>query len=121
MKKVLIVEDNRVNMELTTQLLEDDYELLTATDGAAGVEIATRHKPDLILMDLSLPVMDGWQAIRTIRRNPALRMTPIIALSAHAATADIERALAAGASDYITKPVDEDILLGRIEALLGEG
>jgi CheY-like chemotaxis protein len=119
MKRILIVEDNPINMELTTQLLEDDYELLTATDGAAGLSTATEHGPDLILMDLSLPVMDGWEAIRKIRASAKIGHTPIIALSAHAAQADIERAMAAGASDYVTKPVDEDVLLERIEALLG--
>lgn len=118
MTTILIVEDNPLNLELTTQVLEDDYELLTATDGAAGLRSAIEHAPDLILMDLSLPVMDGFEAIRRIRASSAIARTPIIALSAHAAEADIARAMSAGASDYVTKPIDEDLLLARIEALL---
>lgn len=120
MKKLLIVEDNAFNMELTTQLLEDDYELVTATDGKAGLAAAMDHTPDLILMDLSLPEMDGWTAIKEIRKDPNIGKTPIVALSAHAATPDIERALAAGADEYVTKPLDDDLLLNTIERLLAK-
>lgn len=121
MKKILVVEDNEVNLELVTQLLEDDFELTTASDGAAGVAAATRVRPDLILMDLSLPVMDGWEATRQLRKTPELRATPIIALSAHAAPADIERALEAGCDAYVTKPIDEDALVKAISTLLAAG
>lgn len=118
MKKILVVEDNELNLELVTQLLEDDFELSTAGDGAAGLEAAKRLRPDLILMDLSLPVMDGWEATRRVRSEPALAKTPIIALSAHAAKPDIDRALAAGCDAYLTKPLDEEELSRTIAALL---
>ncbi|MFQ5793226.1 MAG: response regulator, partial [Acidobacteriota bacterium] len=84
MKKILVVEDVDFNRDLLVQLLEEDYAVLTATDGAAGVEVAERERPDLILMDLSLPVIDGWEATRRIKANEALKSIPIIALTAHA-------------------------------------
>ena len=118
MKQVLIVEDNYMNMELVIQLLEGEYHILTATDGAAGLDMALQHKPALTIMDLSLPVMDGWTAIREIRRNPATLQLPILALSAHAAQADIARALAAGANEYLTKPIDEDEFLQTVARLI---
>lgn len=91
MKKVLIVEDVEFNRDLLVQLLEDDYEVLTATDGAEGIQLATRERPDLILMDLSLPIIDGWKAARRIKANAALQNIPIIALSAHAMMGDQRR------------------------------
>ena len=121
MKKLLIVEDNVVNLDLVEQILEDDYELVVATDGGAAVEKAIAEKPDLILMDLSIPVLDGWAAIRKIRETESVAATPILAVSAHAASGDIQRALEAGANGYVTKPVDEDELLERIEHALGGG
>jgi len=84
MKRILIVEDVEFNRDLLVQLLEDDYELLTAADGAAGIELAERERPDLILMDLSLPVIDGWEATQRIKANKVLQNIPIIALTAHA-------------------------------------
>lgn len=118
MKKILVVEDNQVNLELVTQLLEDDFEVTTAEDGAAGLEQAKRVRPDLILMDLSLPVLDGWEATRRLRSDPEIGRTPVIALSAHAARADVERALQVGADAYVTKPIDEDELRATIARLL---
>ena len=119
MKTVLIVEDTELNIDLVTQLLEDDYELLIARDGAQGVAMAEEHHPDMILMDISLPVMDGYEAARRIRANPALAATPIIGLSAHAMNGDAVKAKAAGCNDYMTKPVDEDLLLTKLKEFLG--
>jgi two-component system, cell cycle response regulator DivK len=93
MKKILVVEDVELNRDLIVQLLEDTYEVLTAADGAEGIQLAVRERPDLILMDLSLPVIDGWEATRRIKANVALRDIPIIALSAHAMVGDQEKAL----------------------------
>jgi len=121
MKRVLIVEDVELNRDLLVQLLEEDYELLTATNGAAGVELAERERPDLILMDLSLPVVDGWEATRRIKANPALRHIPIIALTAHAMMGDEDKARAAGCDDYLSKPIDEDLLFEKLARFLGEG
>lgn len=118
MKKILIVEDVELNVDLLVQLLEDDYTLLVAGDGAEGIELATRERPDLILMDMSLPVIDGWEATRRIRADRSLRHTPIIALTAHAMQGDEERALACGCGDYLSKPIDEDVLFEKIQRML---
>ena len=119
MKTILIVEDTELNVDLLTQLLEDDYNLLTATDGGQGVSMAERHHPDLILMDIALPVMDGYEATKRIKANPALAGIPIIGLSAHAMSGDAERALAAGCEDYLTKPLDDRLLLEKLKKFLG--
>lgn len=117
MKTVLIVEDIELNIDLLTQLLEEDYNLLVARDGAQGVEMVGKKPPDLVLMDISLPVMDGYEATRTIRKTfPSL---PIIGLSAHAMQGDVERAKAAGCTDYLTKPIDEDRLFRMLQQYLG--
>jgi two-component system cell cycle response regulator DivK len=113
-KKILIVEDNEVNLELATQLLEDDFELFTARDGQEGVAMASSCRPDLILMDLSLPRMNGWDATRALRADPALAGIPIIALTAHAVITEIQSALDAGCNACVTKPIDEEILLAEI-------
>lgn len=116
MKTILIVEDIELNVDLLTQILEDDYQLLVARDGLQGVAIYQERKPDLVLMDISLPLMDGYDATRAIRaQNSSL---PIIGLSAHAMQGDAEKALAAGCSDYLTKPVDEDLLLSKVKHYL---
>ena len=117
MKTILIVEDIELNIDLLTQLLEDDYNILVAKDGAQGVELTERHKPDLVLMDISLPIMDGYEATRNIRKT--FQSLPIIGLSAHAMQGDDEKAKAAGCTDYVTKPVDEDLLLKKLEEYLG--
>lgn len=117
MKTILIIEDTELNIDLLTQLLEDDYNLIIARDGAQGVELANEKKPDLILMDISLPIMDGYTATRTIRETQP--NVPIIGLSAHAMQGDADRAREAGCNDYLTKPVDEDRLLVKLKEYLG--
>ena len=119
MNKILIVEDVEFNVDLLVQLLEDDYELVTAGDGAAGIALAESERPDLILMDMSLPVLDGWEATRRIKADPTLTNIPIIALTAHAMQGDEEKARACGCNDYLTKPIDEDCLFEKIEQLIG--
>ncbi|OGO37066.1 MAG: histidine kinase [Chloroflexi bacterium RBG_16_57_11] len=119
MKKILIVEDVELNLELLVQLLEDDYELVIARDGAMGVEMAAEEMPDLILMDMSLPVLDGWEATRAIKANDKLSHIPVIGLSAHAMSSDRHKALDAGCSDYLTKPLDEALLAEKIHYFLG--
>jgi len=118
MKKVLVVEDVDFNRELIVQLLEDKYEVIEAVNGQQGVELAERERPELILMDLSLPVMDGWEATRRLKANADLRAIPVIALTAHAMKGDKEKALAAGCDDYLVKPLDEDELMARIAKYL---
>jgi CheY-like chemotaxis protein len=119
MKRILVVEDVEFNRDLIVQLLEDEYEILTATNGAEGIEVAERERPDLILMDLSLPVIDGWEATRRIKANEALQGIPIIALSAHAMKGDEDRARQSGCDDYLSKPLDEDLLFQKLAKLLG--
>jgi two-component system, cell cycle response regulator DivK len=120
MKKILVVEDVEFNRDLVVQLLEDDYQIITAADGADGLRLAERERPDLILMDLSLPVIDGWEATRRIKANGALKHIPIIALSAHAMTGDEEKARQSGCDDYLSKPLDEDLLFVKIDKFLGK-
>ena len=117
MKTILIIEDIELNIDLLTQILEEDYNLVIARDGAQGVSLTEQRKPDLVLMDISLPVLDGYETTRRIRSaNPTL---PIIGLSAHAMQGDAEKAIASGFNDYMTKPVDEDQLLEKLKAYLG--
>lgn len=118
MRKVLVVEDVDFNRELIVQLLEDKYEVIEAVNGQAGLELAESERPELILMDLSLPVMDGWEATRRLKANADLRAIPVIALTAHAMKGDKEKALAAGCDDYLVKPLDEDELMARIAKYL---
>ena len=117
MKTILIVEDIDLNADLLSQLLEDDYNLLIAKDGQQGVASVEQNDPDLVLMDISLPVMDGYEATRVIRKTK--RDLPIIGLSAHAMQGDAEKAKSAGCTDYLTKPVDEDLLLKMLKQYLG--
>ena len=117
MKTILIVEDIELNIDLLTQILEEDYNLLIAKDGMQGVYLTEKNKPDLVLMDISLPVMDGYEATRNIRKT--FQSLPIIGLSAHAMQGDGERAKAAGCTDYMTKPVDEVLLLKKLKDYLG--
>jgi two-component system cell cycle response regulator DivK len=121
MKRILVVEDHELNLDLLVQLLEEEYEVLTAMDGAAGLEAAERERPDLIVMDLSLPVIDGWEAARRLKANEELKRIPIIALTAHAMMGDEERARRCGCDDFLTKPLDEDLLFEKVERLLGAG
>lgn len=116
MKTILIVEDTELNIDLITQLLEDDYQLLVARDGAQGVDMARENQPDLILMDISLPVIDGYEATRRIRET--FQSIPIIGLSAHAMAGHEQKAREAGCDDYLTKPVDENLLLKKLKEYL---
>ena len=118
MKKVLIVEDVDFNRDLVVQLLEDDYQMIEAVNGQEGLEIAEQERPDLILMDLSLPVMDGWEATRRLKANDDLRSIPVIARTAHAMKGDEEKALEAGCQDYVVKPLDEEELMEKIAKYL---
>ena len=120
MTKILYVEDNDDNIYmLTRRLVRKGYEVVVAMDGEAGIEVARREAPALILMDLSLPVIDGWETTRRLKAEPETRAIPVIALTAHAMEGDREKALAAGCDDFDTKPVELPRLLGKIEALLG--
>jgi CheY-like chemotaxis protein len=119
MKKVLVVEDVDFNRDLLVQLLEDKYQVIEAVNGQEGVELAERERPELILMDLSLPIMDGWEATKRLKANNELRSIPVIALTAHAMVGDQEKALAAGCDDYLVKPLNEDILMAKIAKYLG--
>jgi two-component system cell cycle response regulator DivK len=120
MPKILYVEDNDDNLYMLTLRFEghEGYQIDSACDGAAGVAKAIAEQPDLILMDLNLPVIDGWEAIRQLKANEKTRTIPVIALTAHAMAGDRERALAAGADDFDTKPVHFDRLLGKITQAL---
>ena len=119
MTRILIVEDNDLNRDmLSRRLVRRGFQVVVAADGAAGVEAAIRERPDLVLMDMSLPVVDGWQATRMIKADPATSAIPVMALTAHALKEDRERALEAGCADYHTKPVDFSRLMAQIEALL---
>ena len=119
MAKILLVEDNEMNRDMLTRRLEKrGYTVIPAVDGAAGVSLAKTATPDLILMDMSLPVIDGWEASRQIKADPALAGIPIIAITAHAMESDRDKALKAGCNDFDTKPVELARLLSKIEALL---
>ena len=119
MAKILLVEDNEMNRDmLSRRLVRNGYEVSIAIDGQQGVDMAMSLRPDLILMDMSLPVIDGWEATRRIRANDATRKIPVIALTAHAMAGDREKAMEAGCDDYDTKPVEMTRLLGKIAALL---
>jgi len=120
--KLLLVEDNEMNRDmLVRRLKRAGYEVAIAVDGAEGVQMAFAEKPDLVLMDMSLPVMNGWDATRALRRDPRTSGVPIIALTAHAMPGDREMAMDAGCNDYDTKPVDFARLQGKIVALLTAG
>jgi CheY-like chemotaxis protein len=120
MPRILLIEDNEMNRDmLSRRLARRGYEVLLAEDGAEGVMAAAREQPDLVLMDMSLPVLDGWEATRRLKAAPATRPIPIIALTAHAMSSDRERALEAGCDDYDTKPIELPRLLEKIERLLG--
>jgi len=120
--KILYVEDNEDNIYmLKSRLTRAGHTVVIATDGAQGVAMAASERPDLVLMDLSLPVLDGWEAARRIKAAPETNRIPIIALTAHAMAGDQEKALAAGCDDFDTKPVDMPRLLGKIHALMPAG
>jgi CheY-like chemotaxis protein len=119
MSRILLVEDNEMNRDmLSRRLARRGYHVLTADDGARGVTAAATERPDLILMDMSLPVIDGWEATRRLKAARDTRAIPIIALTAHAMPADLEKAMEAGCDDYDTKPVELPRLIEKIERLL---
>jgi len=119
MPKILVVEDQEMNRDMLSRRLERrGYQVAIAVDGAEGVEMARSEMPDLILMDMSLPVIDGWEATRRLKAAPETRSIPVIALTAHAMAGDREKALEAGCDDYDTKPIDFQNLLQKVEALL---
>ncbi len=122
MPKILLVEDNEMNRDMLSRRLQSKgYEVVLAVDGQNGVEMAQAQKPDLVLMDMSLPVLDGWEATRQLKAEAATQHIPVIALTAHAMSSDREKALEAGCDDYDTKPIELPRLLGKIEALLSGG
>jgi CheY-like chemotaxis protein len=122
MPKILLVEDNEMNRDMLSRRLQrKGYLVVLAVDGQSGVEMAKTQAPDLVLMDMSLQVLDGWEATRRLKADAATKHIPIIALTAHAMSGDREKALEAGCDDYDTKPVELPRLLGKIEALLRKG
>jgi two-component system, cell cycle response regulator DivK len=121
MPRILLVEDNELNRDmLSRRLTRKGYEVLMAEDGASGVALALSERPDLILMDISLPVLDGWEATRRIKADPATAAIPVIALTAHAMAGDKQMALSVGCDDYDTKPVELARLLDKMEQLLSQ-
>ena len=119
MPKILLVEDNEMNRDmLSRRLTRKGYEIVIAVDGQQGVDLAHSESPDLILMDMSLPVKDGWTATKELKADESTKNIPVIALTAHAMSGDREQALAAGCDDYDTKPIELPRLLGKIETLL---
>ena len=121
MAKVLLVEDNEMNRDmLLRRLKRKGYEVVCALDGAQGIAMAESESPDLILMDMSLPEVDGWEATRRVKANPATAAIPVIGLTAHAMDGDREEALSAGCDEYDTKPVELERLLGKMKHLLGD-
>jgi CheY-like chemotaxis protein len=119
MAKILLVEDNEMNRDMLSRRLERrGYQVVMALDGQQGVDLARSEKPDLILLDMSLPVLDGWEAARQLKADEQTRAIPVIALTAHAMSGDREKALESGCDDYDTKPIDLNRLLGKMETLL---
>jgi two-component system cell cycle response regulator DivK len=120
MAKILVVEDNEMNLDMLSRRLEKrGHQVIVATDGARGVELAHTDQPHIILMDMSLPIMDGWEATRRIKANPDTKRIPIIALTAHAVAGDREKCLEAGCDDYENKPVKFPQLIAKINTFLG--
>ena len=121
MPKILLVEDNEMNRDmLSRRLLKAGFEMVMAVDGEQAIDLARSEAPDLILMDISLPGLDGWEATRRLKTMPETRSIPIIALTAHAMAGDREKSLAAGCNDYDTKPIDFRRLVEKIQGLLGQ-
>ncbi len=121
MSKILLVEDNETNRDmLSRRLVRRGYEVILAVDGESGLEMAASQSPDLILMDMSLPLLDGWEATRRLKAGTVTRLIPVIALTAHAMSSDRDKAIEAGCDDYDTKPVELPRLLKKIEAVLSD-
>jgi len=122
MTKVLVVEDNEMNRDmLSRRLIRRGFQVIFAVDGQQGVDLARSERPDIILMDMSLPIIDGWEATRRVKSDDATRAVPVIGLTAHAMAGDREKAIEAGCDDYDTKPVELERLIGKMERLLGAG
>ena len=122
MTKVLVVEDNEMNRDmLSRRLTRRGFQVIFAVDGQQGVDLARSERPDIILMDMSLPVIDGWEATRRVKSDDATCGVPVIGLTAHAMAGDREKAIEAGCDDYDTKPVELERLIGKMERLLGAG
>ncbi len=120
MTKLLLVEDNEMNRDmLSRRLIRRGFQVVFAMDGQQGIDLAHSERPDIILMDMSLPVIDGWEATRRLKADDATRSVPVIGLTAHAMSGDREKAIEAGCDDYDTKPVELDRLIDKIERLLG--
>ncbi len=117
-KRILLVEDNEYNRDLFTQILADEFDIVAALDGATGIAKAIEERPDLILMDLGLPTLDGWEATRRIKTHHALKHIPVVAVTSHAMAGDERRARDAGCDDYLAKPIDEDELMAKIRKLI---
>ena len=117
-KKILVVDDAEFNRDLIIQLLSDEYDILEAVDGAEGVDKAEQFRPDLILMDLGMPVMDGWEATRKIKANSELKHMPVIAVTSHSMVGDEIQAREAGCDDYVPKPIDEEELIRKVKKFL---
>ena len=122
MARILLVEDDEMNRDmLSRRLIRRGFDVVTAVDGQQALQMASTESPDLILLDLSLPVMDGWAVARKLKSDPATKNIPIIALTAHAMAGDREKAMSAGCDEYDTKPIELKRLLGKINSFLGEG
>ena len=120
MTKVLLVEDNEMNRDmLSRRLIRRGFQVVFAMDGQQGIDLARSERPDVILMDMSLPIVDGWEATRRLKADDSTRGVPVIGLTAHAMSGDREKAIEAGCDDYDTKPVELDRLIGKIKRLLG--
>jgi CheY-like chemotaxis protein len=117
-KTILVVDDTEFNRDLVVQLLEDEYDVIIAENGAEALDVTQDQKPDLILMDLGMPVMDGWEATRRLKANDDLRHIPVIAVTSHAMVGDEIEARKAGCDDYLPKPIDEDLLIRKIKKYL---
>jgi two-component system cell cycle response regulator DivK len=118
-KKILVVDDAEFNRDLVVQLLGDEYDIVEAVDGQDGLIKAAEQRPDLILMDLGMPVMDGWEATKKLKANGDLRHIPVIAITSHAMVGDEIQARQAGCDDYIPKPVDEELLIQKVKKFIG--
>ena len=117
-KRILVVDDTEFNRDLVVQLLEDEYEIVIAENGAEALRMTDEKRPDLILMDLGMPVMDGWEATRRLKANDDLRHIPVIAITSHAMVGDEIEARKAGCDDYLPKPIEEDLLIKKIKKYL---
>jgi CheY-like chemotaxis protein len=118
-KKILVVDDTEFNRDLVVQLLEEDYDMVIAENGEEALTVTERERPDLILMDLGMPVMDGWEATRRLKATDRLKNIPVIAVTSHAMVGDEVEARKAGCDDYLPKPIDEDLLIKKIKNFIG--